>query len=143
MALLSRRKLRENIFRLLFLSDYHEASEIEEQMELFFFIYLNTEEDSCQYISKRFEQITQHLPEIDESISEASKGWRLPRIGKCELAILRLALFEMRYDTDIPVKVAINEAVELSKIYCSEEAPRFVNGILGKLAESDSESAIR
>ena len=62
------------------------------------------------------------------------KGWRLERLGKTELAILRLAVYELLDDNDIPTSVAINEAVELAKIYCSEEAPRFVNGVLAKLA---------
>ena len=68
-------------------------------------------------------------------IKEISSGWKLERIGKAELAILRLAVYEMKYDEDVPFKVAINEAVELSKIYCNEDAKSFVNGLLAKVEE--------
>ena len=67
-------------------------------------------------------------------IMKICTGWRLERLGKTELAILRLAVYEMEKDEDIPKGVAINEALELAKIYCSEDAPRFINGVLAKLA---------
>ena len=75
------------------------------------------------------------LPEIDLLLEGAARGWKLSRIGKVELTILRLAVYEMRFDEDIPEKVAINEAVELSKKFGGDEAPAFVNGVLAKLAE--------
>ena len=70
---------------------------------------------------------------IDEKINEIAEGWRTRRMGKVELTILRLAVFEMKYDEEIPEKVAINEAVELAKKFGGDEAPAFVNGILAKL----------
>ena len=63
-----------------------------------------------------------------------AKGWKTGRMGKAELAILRLAVYELKYDEDVPVKVAINEAVELAKKFGGDESPAFVNGILAKLA---------
>ena len=78
--------------------------------------------------------IFSHLDEIDTIIAAHSEGWNLNRIGKAELSILRLAVYEMKWDDTIPEKVAINEAVELAKTYCSEEAKGFVNAILGKMA---------
>ena len=66
-------------------------------------------------------------------IGAHSKGWKVDRLGKTELAILRLAAYEILKDDDIPKSVAINEAVELAKMYSSDEAPRFINGILAKL----------
>ena len=74
-------------------------------------------------------------PEIDEKINEIAEGWRTRRMGKVELTILRLAVFEMKYDEEIPEKVAINEAVELAKKFGGDEAPAFVNGILAKLIQ--------
>ena len=74
------------------------------------------------------------LPEIDEKIAGAAKGWKLERIGKSDLSILRLGVYEMLYDDDIPVGVAINEAVELAKSFGENESASFINGILGKLA---------
>ena len=71
--------------------------------------------------------------DIDELIASASEGWDIGRIGKVELAILRLATYEAKFDEDIPVSVAINEAVEIAKKYGGEDSPAFINGILGKL----------
>ena len=87
------------------------------------------------YIETKIGSILKRLPEIDEQIHSICEGWRLERLGKPELAILRLAVYEITNDANIPTGVAINEAVELAKIYCSEEAPRFVNGVLAKLAQ--------
>ena len=73
------------------------------------------------------------IPEIDEKINEVAKGWKTQRMGKADLSILRLAVYEMKYDEEIPVNVAINEAVELAKKFGSDDSPAFVNGILAKL----------
>ena len=94
---------------------------------------LTVSEDQI-YIETKIGSILKRLPEIDEQIHSICEGWRLERLGKPELAILRLAVYEITNDANIPTGVAINEAVELAKIYCSEEAPRFVNGVLAKLA---------
>ena len=79
------------------------------------------------------EKLLSFLPDIDGQIEANSKGWKLDRIAKAELAILRLAVFEAKYDDTIPVGVAVNEAVELAKAYGGDNAPAFVNGILGKI----------
>ena len=73
--------------------------------------------------------------ETDKLIDNASKGWSVTRIGKSELAILRLAVYEMFYDDDIPTNVAINEAIELTKKYGEVSAPAFVNGILASISQ--------
>ena len=73
------------------------------------------------------------LPEIDAMLEKVSRGWKLSRMGKVELTILRLAVYEMRFDEDIPEKVAINEAVELSKKFGGDDSPAFINGVLAKL----------
>lgn len=129
---MSRRKLRESIFLLLFRIEFNSREEVAEQAEDFC-QDIEAEEDRA-YILDKLEKILDSLEEIDEKIMEICKGWRLNRLGKAELAILRLAVFEILRDEDIPTGVAINEAVEIAKIYCSEEAPRFVNGVLAKLA---------
>ena len=67
-------------------------------------------------------------------MNEVAKGWKTTRMGKVDLTIIRLAVYEMKYEEDIPVKVAINEAVELAKQYGTDDSPAFVNGILAKLA---------
>ena len=68
-------------------------------------------------------------------LNEASKGWKVNRMSKVDLAIMRLAVYEMKMDEDIPVKVAINEAVELAKKFGGDDSPAFVNGVLAKLAD--------
>lgn len=75
----------------------------------------------------------EHLARIDEIISDCAKNWTLARIARCDLAILRLAIFELLYRTDIPPIVSINEAIELAKIFSTEDSHRFVNGVLDRV----------
>jgi len=81
--------------------------------------------------------VEEHRAELDELIERHSRGWSLERIAPLELSILRTALYEALHREDVPVAVAIDEAVELAKQYCGADAPGFVNGILGAaLAET-------
>ena len=77
------------------------------------------------------------MEEIDALLNEKSAGWKTKRMSKVDLNILRLAVYEMKYDEDVPVKVAINEAVEISKSFGGDDSASFVNGILGKIARED------
>ena len=129
---MTRRELRESIFLLLFRIEFNTREELEEQLEDYY-NNLESEEDT-NYIHEKLMNILDRLSTIDEKIMEICKGWRLSRLGKAELAILRLAVYEILYDEEIPTGVAINEAVNIGKVYCSEEAPRFINGVLAKLA---------
>lgn len=131
---MSRRKLRESIFLLIFRIEFNTREELDEQMRMYIDSKTGMDETDADYICSKVNDILDHLTELDETILRICKGWRLERLGKTELAILRLAVYELLDDNDIPTSVAINEAVELAKIYCSEEAPRFVNGVLAKLA---------
>ncbi|MDD7113258.1 MAG: transcription antitermination factor NusB [Lachnospiraceae bacterium] len=131
---MSRRKLRESIFLLVFRIEFNTREELQEQMDMYLDSKPDMDKEDICYIRNKVTDILDHLTELDETILKICKGWRLERLGKAELAILRLAVYEMIDDKDIPTSVAINEAVELTKIYCSEEAPRFVNGVLAKLA---------
>ncbi len=76
----------------------------------------------------------EHMEEIDQQIEAKLKNWKLSRISKVSLSILRMAAYEMQYIDDVPVNVTINEAVELSKQYASEDEYAFVNGVLGAIA---------
>ena len=132
---MSRRELREQIFRILFRAEFHDPKEYEEQRELFF--ALEDEEASekdITYVNHKAEDIMTHLPEIDEAINAVAKGWKTSRMNKVDLSILRLADYEMKYDEDVPVGVAINEAVELAKKYSGDEGPAFINGVLARLS---------
>lgn len=75
-----------------------------------------------------------HQGEIDRLLSECSEGWKVSRMAGVDRNILRLAVYELLYRPDIPASATINEAVELAKVYGTEESPRFVNGVLGELA---------
>ena len=131
---MTRRELREHIFLMLFRKDFYEANELKEQIELYIADLKEPTVEEYAYLTGRVNAVMDKLGEIDQALSEAASGWKLNRMGKVDLTILRLAVFEMRYDDDIPVKVAINEAVELAKIFGGDDSPSFVNGILAKLA---------
>ena len=147
---LSRKQMREILFLLLFGKEFHASDEMKDQGDLFFerlpelpesFLTSmklthpgNLFQEDREYIENKLSRILADLDEIDRTISEISEGWRLNRLGKVELTILRLAVFEIQKDPDIPTGVAINEAVVLSKRYSGEESSRFVNGVLAKLA---------
>ncbi len=88
-------------------------------------------EDSKPFSRELAEAVEGHKIEVDELISKHSKGWALSRIAPLERSILRTALYEALHEDDVPVEVAIDEAVELAKEYCGADAPGFVNGILG------------
>lgn len=80
--------------------------------------------------------VWQHSAQLDEIIQQYSKKWRLDRVGKVELCLLRLAVFEITYRTDVPAKVAINEALELNKTFGEERSQAFINGILDSYSKS-------
>ena len=132
---MTRRQLRENIFKILFKLEFNSVDEMSEQMGFSLDNIEDIEEKDMNYITDKTNKIISLISDIDDIISQVSEGWKLDRIGKAELAILRLAIYEMKFDEDVPFKVAINEAVELSKIYCNEESKSFVNGILAKVEE--------
>lgn len=130
---MTRRKLREKIFSILFRVEFNSVDEMQEQIEYSLSNIENIEPEDEEYIINKTNKIIGLIDDIDAEISKISDGWKFERIGKAELAILRLAIYEMLYDDDVPYKVAINEAVELSKIYCNEDAKGFINGLLAKV----------
>lgn len=130
---MNRRQLREQVFRLLFRVEFNPIEDMDEQCRLF----LEDDEmdispEDGEYITGRFAAIRDHLAEIDERINERTKGWTTGRMGKVDLTIIRLALYEMLYDEAIPEGVAINEAVELAKKFGQDESSGFVNGVLAR-----------
>lgn len=145
----ARRTLREHCFKMLFCTDFYPKEEADGQIDAYFcsgeedetdengrveavhLVCLSPEEEA--ELKERVDAILGKLPEIDAKLQEVTEGWKLKRMGKVELSILRLALYEMKYDDHIPEKVAINEAVELAKKFGGDESPAFVNGILAKL----------
>lgn len=130
---MTRREVREQLFVLLFQKEFYAENEFEEQMDTYFETHDFGEEQEA--VKERLGSICEKLTEIDEQISAHSRGWKLDRIGKEELAILRLAVYEVIFDEEIPVGVAINEAVELGKKYGAEGGAAFINGMLGNIAD--------
>lgn len=129
-----RSEIREHVFKLLFRVEFHDAADLDEQDKLYFEPLTLTPEHQ-QLITERTKKIEEKLPEVDGKIEELCVGWKKERIGKVELTIIRLAVYEALFDDDVPVNVAINEAVELAKKYGGDDSPSFVNGILGKLVK--------
>ena len=131
---MNRRNARKNAFFLVFQMDFNQKEEFEQARELFFDHQQEVEEEEKEFILKETEGTEEHLAEIDEMISKKAKKWATGRMSKVDLAILRLAIYEICFSEEIPTSVAINEAIELAKKFSSDEAPSFINGILGSIA---------
>lgn len=132
---MGRRELRENIFKLLFVSEFNAPEEMPEQMSLYFEQLEELSQRDQRYMEEKFNKVRNSLTEIDGLLNEAAKGWKTSRMSKVDLTILRLAVYEMKYDPDVPVKVAINEAIEIGKRFGGDESASFINGILGNIAK--------
>lgn len=131
---MSRRELREQVFKLLFRVEFNNLEDMPEQEMLFF-----EEEDAAKgedaaYVSDKYQKIGEKLAQIDALLNEKAEGWDTTRMSKVDLTILRLAVYEIMYDESVPTGVAINEAVELAKKFGQDASSGFVNGVLAKFA---------
>lgn len=131
---MSRRELREQIFKLLFRVEFNKMEDMPEQEELFFEDEDAAKDGDAVYISGKYHKISEKLSEIDALLNEKASGWDTGRMSKVDLTILRLAVYEICYDEDVPTGVAINEAVELAKKFGQDASYGFVNGVLAKFA---------
>jgi len=131
---MTRRELRENTFALLFRAEFHDSEEMKEQLELFEEEFQTLAEADRSYIQDKVSDILSKLEELDALINEVSSGWKTSRMGKVDLTLIRLAVYEIKFEEDIPLKVSINEAVELAKAYGTDDSGSFVNGVLAKFA---------
>lgn len=130
---MSRRELREQIFKFIFRAEFNTMEEMPQQEEFFFEDYeLELSKKDADYISTKSNRILEKLDEIDSMINAKAKGWTTERMSKVDLTILRLAVYEIEFDEEVPAGVAINEAVELAKKFGQEESAGFVNGVLAK-----------
>lgn len=93
--------------------------------------------EDMSYLKQVSFGVVEKKDELDSLIEQNAVGWRLSRIGKVDLSILRLALYEMRYRDDVPESAAINEAVELAKRYSEKKSRQFINGILGSVSRAE------
>ena len=130
---MNRRELRTHIFKILFEVEFREPDEMTELTELYISSLSEVSFDDSAYISQKCSNIFDKLSVIDQDINDVAVGWKTSRMNKVDLAILRLAVFEIYFDEEVPDKVAVNEAVELSKEYSTPESAAFVNGILASI----------
>lgn len=134
---MNRTELREQVFKLLFRVEFNSMEDMAEQEELFAQTSdIEFSSKDADFVRDRYEHIAEKLTEIDEAINSKTTGWNTSRIAKVDLAIIRLAVYEIRYDDTVPAGVAINEAVELAKKFGQDGSPAFVNGVLARFANS-------
>ena len=126
---MNRRQAREEAFILIFEKQFNSAN-IEEILEIAAEVR-DLEPD--EYITTVFKGVYENIEEIDGVISENAIGWKIGRISKVSLCILRLAIFEIKFMDSIPVSVSINEAVELAKSFSDDDVKNMINGILDKI----------
>lgn len=143
---MTRRQIREEIFKIIFQADFHNEDEMKEQVNLFlqdeetqeaeteFPVKSDQEIEQQQYIAEKSNDIFVRVEEIDALINEVVEGWKTTRMAKVDLSLIRLAVYEIRYEK-IPKGIAINEAVELAKKYGTDQSAGFVNGVLAKIDE--------
>ena len=146
---MTRKKVREHLFKLLFLLDFYPKTELDDQVSTYL-SDIGNDADVAEETQERLEKVreelkqkfyavAEHLEEIDRKIEEKSNGWSLKRLAKADITALRLAIYEIQYDEDVPAGVAVNEAVELAKLYGTDKSPAFVNGVLGSVVRDGAE----
>lgn len=133
---MSRKIAREVAFKVIFETAFQEDEKISKLMEE---LLQNSEEEyeitseDDKYIEEITEGVKEKEQELDEKIKEHLKGWTMDRLNKVDVAILRLAIYEILYREDIPYKVSVNEAVELAKVFSEDNSPSFINGVLAEI----------
>ena len=139
---MNRHEVRKEVFKAVFMNEFHDTQEMEEVIKTFLGGRDNAEAEDLaknnktpedeEYIETKSEDIISKLPEIDELINASVDGWKTTRMAKVDLTLIRLALYEIKFE-NIPVGVAINEAVSLADEFGTDSSAGFVNGALAKL----------
>ncbi|SER51596.1 transcription antitermination factor NusB [Lachnobacterium bovis] len=145
---MKRSQIRENIFKLLFRLDFHNSEDMKEQLNFYLDDiglvqdYPEIKDDISkmtleekELVINTVKNIIDNIPEIDNKINEVSDNWKTSRMTKVDLTIIRLAVYEIQMDENVPDKVAINEAVELAKMYGTDKSKAFVNGVLSRFVD--------
>ena len=128
-----KRRARARTLEFLFSLEFTDY-DWKEALEAFWKTF-ETKSGAKQYAERLVSGVADHRDELDTAIAGALANWSWERVGHVERNILRIALFEMIYEDEVPAKVAINEAIELTKSYASADSPRFINGVLDRLRE--------
>lgn len=143
---MTRHELREQIFKTVFQIPFYDgyvpALDIEdisgkESKDVDDILPEEIQKD-IDYIDNKVTAIQDRVSEIDNEIDAHSNSWKVARMGKTELAILRVAVYEILFDDDIPNAVAVNEAIELAKVYSDEKSAAFINGVLDGIIKKES-----
>ena len=136
---MTRREIRENLYIMLFRLEFHDKDDLSAQAEMCMEDMVGLREKDRAELIGKFNGVVDNLDVIDAKIEQMAKGWTIGRIAKAELTILRLAIYEIMYDENVPDSVAINEAIELSKSYGGDKASGFINGILSSVVRERSQ----
>ena len=133
---MNRTKIRELAFKLLYQIEI-QKNVTDEDLQLFFEINEISSKEAKEYISDAAYGIEKHKADIEAAISKnIKKEWKMERISKINLALLKLSIYEIMYK-QIPYKVAINEVIELAKVYGEEVSPSFINGVLASVVKEN------
>ena len=136
---MKRSAIRELTFRLIYSLEIQKVENVQEQINLYFESNNITDEEAKKYIANAVNGIEEHQEEILKDIeTNLKEEWKLSRISKMDLTILKLAIYEIKYK-EIPYKVAINESLELAKKYGEETSKNFINGILASVVKEIGE----
>jgi len=139
---MNRHEIRKEVFKAVFMNEFHDTDEMDSVINTFLAGRDNADEEDLaknnksaedqEYIKTKSETIISKLDEIDAMINKSVEGWKTSRMAKVDLTLIRLALYEIKYE-NIPVGVAINEAVSLADEFGTDGSAGFVNGALAKL----------
>ena len=143
---MTRHELREQIFKTVFQIPFYDgyvpALDLEDisgkESEDVDDILPEEIQKDIDYIDNKVTAIQDRVSEIDNEIDAHSNSWKVARMGKTELAILRVAVYEILFDDDTPNAVAVNEAIELAKVYSDEKSAAFINGVLDGIIKKES-----
>lgn len=127
---LSRTELRELCMKMVFQYNFYPNPDLDEAVWCFLETNERLTDEDRKEVFERGKDIFSHVAEIDAEINEKAKDWTTERMGRVDLSLIRLAVYEMKYDEETPDKVAVNEAVNLAKKYGGDNSPKFVNGVL-------------
>ena len=139
---MNRHEIRKEVFKAVFMNEFYKADEMNQVIDTFLQGRDNAEEEDLarnnktpedeEYIKAKAEDISSKITEIDDMINKSVDGWKTTRMATVDLTLIRLALYEIKFE-NIPVGVAINEAVSLADEFGSDSSAGFVNGALAKL----------
>lgn len=132
---MTRKEARDNGFKIVFEYEFQKLS-AEDLLALFYELNPESSKKQTEYLNNLVKMTLEHKDEIDSLIEKYAKGWTLDRISKVSLSALRIGLCELMFNEEMPDSIAINEAVELAKIYEGEKSGSFVNGILSSVYKS-------